>query len=75
MQRLHEADDVLMGITLSPAISHRVYELRGFRYIEDTMETKIKALPAAVMFRSTSVASDESLCLAALLDFDVMQIV
>jgi hypothetical protein len=68
------SDDLALEYTSKSVVVQRVYEIRQFR--EDKIfEAKITALVAALAFRSTSVESDEALCLAALLDLDVSQIV
>ena len=72
--RLKGSDDLALEYTLKGLVTHRVHEIRQFRK-DGILEWKVNALMAALAFRSTSVASDEALCLAALLDLDISQII
>jgi hypothetical protein len=70
---LHESTDPVLRWTLSPAISERVYEFRGFSRTNVPAWQKLNALRAALSTRTTSVETDEPLCLAALLGFNRAQ--
>ncbi|RAK96211.1 uncharacterized protein BO80DRAFT_438823 [Aspergillus ibericus CBS 121593] len=61
--------DIAVSMTVWPCIEIRYRSLRGFRRIKDQKEA-FAAIMAAMAFRSTSVAIDEALCLASLLDLD-----
>lgn len=61
-------DDPVLAFSLQSPISERVHEIRGFVHAETALGPKLNALRAALCFRSTSVETDEALCLAALLN-------
>ncbi|KIX09120.1 uncharacterized protein Z518_00198 [Rhinocladiella mackenziei CBS 650.93] len=65
---LHESQDSIVGLTLRTTIFDKAYEIRDFRKIEDAIGPKLTAIKAALSQRSTSVQTDEALCLAALLN-------
>lgn len=73
--RLNESEDLKLELLMKAPINLRVFEFRSFRHTNTTSQQKINALISAVAFRSTSVASDEAICLGALLDLDVLEIV
>jgi Heterokaryon incompatibility protein (HET) len=73
IQQLCASEDPVTNITLKP-LKERYHDLRGFRKLGDGIEQKILAIATALCDRTTSVASDEPLCLAVLLDLDVSEI-
>ncbi|KAF8252049.1 hypothetical protein K440DRAFT_666673 [Wilcoxina mikolae CBS 423.85] len=75
IRRLKHTNDISLELTLKPSIVRRIHEFRGFRQTRDGKERNITPLAAALTFRSTSVQTDEALCLAALLNLDVMKVV
>jgi hypothetical protein len=75
MKRLNVSEDLVMNCTLKSSLNARHQSLRGFRSASHSVEAKISTIIGAVKFRTTSVASDEALCLGALLGFDMSQIV
>lgn len=66
---------VQLEISVKPMIIHRIHEFRGFRKSGNDLHVKLLALVNALSFRSTSVATDEPLCLSALLRFDTTKII
>lgn len=75
LDSLNKSDNLAVQLSLKASINQRVLDFRRFRDSGNTIEQKIAALTRVCGFRSTSVASDEAICLGALLDLDVMQIV
>jgi len=63
---------------LEPSLKHtletRYSELRGFRLGNMSTASRLLAITRSLIFRSTSVASDEALCLTTLLDLDMARI-
>jgi len=74
MKVLSTTKDLVLDLTLSQSLHERYDSLRGFKISEGRLEKKLGAVASAVRFRSTSVASDEALCLAALLDLDMRRV-
>jgi hypothetical protein len=70
LNRLLNVQSTSLGVSLKSTIIQRIHEFRGFRKIENDISVRLFALANALKFRSTSVASDEPLCLSALLGFD-----
>ncbi|VUC20313.1 unnamed protein product [Clonostachys rosea] len=64
---------LLERISLGHALSDRVKVLRNFREQANQLD-RLSAAAAALAHRTTSVASDEALCLAVLLDLNVTEI-
>ncbi|GAW14587.1 hypothetical protein ANO14919_039900 [Xylariales sp. No.14919] len=60
-------------ITIIPALETRYFALREFQ-AHTAIETKLGAVASALGHRVTSVATDEPLCLAVLLDLDILKI-
>lgn len=72
ISRLNRKRDLALDVTLKPTINQRVYEFRGsFRRGQDGADRKLAALKHALTYRTTSVSTDEAICLAALLDLNV----
>ncbi|KAJ9236796.1 hypothetical protein DTO212C5_238 [Paecilomyces variotii] len=63
--------DITTSTTIWPSLAAKYDSLRGFRMISSDREEALPAVMTAVAFRSTSQASDETLCLAALLNLDM----
>ncbi|PYI07807.1 hypothetical protein BO78DRAFT_428660 [Aspergillus sclerotiicarbonarius CBS 121057] len=61
--------DITSSTTLWPCTEIKYRSLRGFRKIKAQKEA-FAGIMSAMAFRSTSVAVDEALCLASLLDLD-----
>lgn len=61
-------------LTLKTPIIMKVLDARGFRRDMDAI-LRIKTIMSSLKFRSTSVASDEALCLGVMLNLDVMEII
>lgn len=78
MDRFNSTDDVAMHISLKSSLNSSYRTLRIFKDLEQStgqsMKKKLDAVIDAMQFRTTSVATDEALCLAALLDFDMTPI-
>ncbi|KAF8241865.1 hypothetical protein K440DRAFT_641091 [Wilcoxina mikolae CBS 423.85] len=78
IDRLKNPYDLAVDISLRTLINQRVFEFRGFRGestpIANNIERKIEALAFTLSFRSTSVVSDETLCLATLFGLDIMEV-
>lgn len=73
----NRTDDISLELCIKPAILQRLHEFRGFKVAarqQDESET-VRALSNALRYRATSVATDEPLCLGALLGLDVGAIV
>jgi hypothetical protein len=73
--RVNNSNEQAMEHSLKAPIIQRVHEFRGFRQIENSLEPKISAISVALGFRSTSIETDEALCLAALLGLDMIQVI
>ncbi|KAJ9295337.1 hypothetical protein DTO271G3_6160 [Paecilomyces variotii] len=63
--------DITTSATIWPSLAAKYDSLRGFRMVSSDREEALPAVMTAVAFRSTSQASDETLCLAALLNLDM----
>jgi hypothetical protein len=70
VERLNTNKSLSLELSLKPTIIRRIYEFRGFRQMEKDIYVRLLAVANALKFRSTSVATDEPLCLSALLGFD-----
>lgn len=73
-ERLNSTDNFDLTITPRPPLNARYYSLRPFRKSAMSLQEKALAVFRGLKFRSTSVASDEALRLAALLDLNVGKI-
>ena len=73
--RIRNSQDWSFNYTLREALITQYDNLRGFRIQVLDQAERIKHLIHALAFRPTSVASDETLCLSALMDFDIMDII
>ena len=74
-ESLNSLDDSILEYSLlRDNIMQRMQDLRSFKNRDTTILHKITAAVFALAFRSTSVATDEALCLATLLDMDVMKV-
>lgn len=71
---LHQMTDQHPHWLLRRPIQERLVDFRGFRHSRTNIEAKLAPLIRALAFRLTSVASDEALCLTALLNLDVSEI-
>lgn len=73
LERLYGDPDLMVSFLLKPVIFQRFRDIRHFREHKHSFE-QIIALSHGLQSRSTSVASDEPLCLGAMLDLDVLKI-
>ncbi|KAF2023977.1 hypothetical protein EK21DRAFT_15229, partial [Setomelanomma holmii] len=73
--RICKSDDIIFISTLLGAVYERYMSIRGFRLSKPSFSDKLKAVIDTCMFRTTSVPADEALCLGALLDLDMAQII
>jgi hypothetical protein len=74
MERLNRTDDLVLNLTLKVNLNLRYTSLRGFWNSRLPLEDKLVALSNTLKYRSTSVVTDEALCLGSLLDLDVVKI-
>jgi hypothetical protein len=74
IQRLNNSQDLVLELTLKPQINERYHDLRRFKKPGMSLEQKLLAVASAIKVRTTSVAADEALCLTALLDLDMEDI-
>lgn len=72
---LQKTEDICLELCVKPIILQRLHEFRGFKVVAGEQDQMIIALSNALRFRATSVATDEPLCLGALLGLDVGVIV
>ena len=66
-----------LQLSLHDSIIERVQEFLGYRDLEvnqGSIQEKLLAMSHALAFRSTSVATDEALCLATLLGLNIQEI-
>ncbi|RHZ45307.1 uncharacterized protein CDV56_100151 [Aspergillus thermomutatus] len=70
-----ETRDVLLDLTLKNSLKIRYQSLRGFKQSDTDFSGEISSVISALRFRTTSVASDEALCIATLLNLDMGRIV
>jgi hypothetical protein len=68
---IYEENDVSYALTLQSSLAKQVLGTRGLRIPELSNALRIKSIMSSLKFRSTSVASDEALCLGAMLNLDV----
>jgi hypothetical protein len=73
IKRLLDEQDLVLDFTLKPLIMRRWHDIRWFQKEGDVV-TALTGLMQALQIRSTSVASDEALCLTTLLQLDVPKI-
>ncbi|KAI5917645.1 hypothetical protein F4810DRAFT_726824 [Camillea tinctor] len=73
MKKANEGKDVTETVTLLRPIRQRYHSLRDFRN-KEAMVDKLLSVASELSYRSTSVAEDEPLCLAVLLDLDASMI-
>lgn len=74
LHKFLQKKDYILDWTLKPIITQRYHELRGFRENQDSA-SRFTSLVHTLKVRSTSQVSDEAICLAALLDLDILQII
>ncbi|KAL3425709.1 het domain protein [Phlyctema vagabunda] len=74
ISRIQNCQDWSNNYTLRGPLMVQYDSLRGFRSQGSDKAERIKYLTNALAFRATSVASDETLCLSALMGFDVQDI-
>ncbi|KAI4265408.1 MAG: hypothetical protein L6R38_009446 [Xanthoria sp. 2 TBL-2021] len=74
MLRVRDSQDWSFNYTLRGPLMVQYQSLRGFRTQELGTAERIKYLMNALAFRATSVAADETVCLAALMGFNVQDI-
>lgn len=70
---LRDGQDPLLSFTLRALIEERMYEIRAVSQQKGTRQSKLIALTGALSNRSTSVLSDEAICLATLLKFSALE--
>ncbi|KAK8096059.1 hypothetical protein PG999_014081 [Apiospora kogelbergensis] len=70
IQELHATADDLTRFALEASMSAIYFDLRGFKS-HSSIEGKIGAIMSAFRTRTTSVSTDEPLCLSVLLGLDV----
>lgn len=75
MDQIMETEDIIVDAVFLPALLDRFKSLRGFFKGNQPQSSKLNAIARSTGFRSTSVATDEALCLAALLGLDMKKIV
>lgn len=66
--------DLALNLTLKSSLVSRFNSLRNMKSARNLKE-RLDAIIAALKFRATSVASDEALCLSALMGFSIQRIV
>jgi hypothetical protein len=71
---LYSGRDVVFELTLKNSIVKQVLGTRSLQVPQMDTVLRIKAIMSSLKFRSTSVPSDEALCLGAMLNLDVMRI-
>lgn len=64
---------IVMNAALLPCLDVLYFDLRGFRR-RTSWEEKLEVAASALATRTTSVSTDEALCIAVLLDLDVEEI-
>lgn len=64
---------IVMDAALLPSLDVLYFDLRGFRR-QTSWEEKLEVAASALATRTTSVSTDEALCIAVLLDLDVEDI-
>lgn len=64
---------IVMDTALLPSLNVLYFDLRGFRR-QTSWEEKLEVAASALATRTTSVSTDEALCIAVLLDLDVEEI-
>lgn len=74
MDQLMETEDLVVNAIFRPALLDQLKSLRGFFKGDQDETSKLNAIARSTGFRSTSVAADEALCLAALLGLDMKKI-
>lgn len=75
MDQIMETEDIVVDAVFLPALLDRFKSLRGFFKGDQPQSSKLNAIARSTGFRSTSVATDEALCLGALLGLDMKRIV
>ncbi|KAI6080599.1 hypothetical protein F4821DRAFT_251189 [Hypoxylon rubiginosum] len=74
MAEANKCTNLIESISLLDSVRARYESLRGFRQ-KQTSSERLGFIAAELGYRMTSVAADEALCLAVLLDLDVEKIV
>lgn len=75
LQRLHRQTNIVIRNTLQPSIDQHFSQIQPFRKSSMSELEKFIAVTRALRFRTTSVISDEPICLATLLGLDTLAIV
>ncbi|XDG09156.1 hypothetical protein ABKA04_008771 [Annulohypoxylon sp. FPYF3050] len=66
--------DIALKFTLGERLVNQYHSLRGFRQFDSTSEDFFLFIMQNMAFRSTSVATDEALCLSTLMGLDMDEI-
>lgn len=66
--------EIIFDLTLKKALSRKYWGIRNWKKRRAGTGEALRHIIAAVGLRATSVAEDEALCLATLLDFDVQEL-
>lgn len=74
IEHIQHSNDWPVVFALEGPLVIQYHSLRGFRHLKPERAEKIKFLGTALSLRTTSVAADETLCLSALMGFDVQEI-
>lgn len=74
IDRIQQSQDLSVCYTLQGPLIAQYNSLRGFRTQKQEKVEKIKFLATALSLRTTSVSSDEALCLSTLMGFNVQDI-
>lgn len=72
MQAFNGSQDLFAKHTLGPSIFELYHQLRDFRRGNISYPERLAAVISAVRLRSSTLAADEPLCLAALLNLDLI---
>lgn len=73
--RIYHDRDPVFDLTLKTSIIKSSLDIRSFQRQKMEVALRIKTIISSVKFRSTSVASDEALCLGVMLNLDVLRII
>lgn len=74
VEEFEASTELITDFTMARPLRERHHDIRGFRKLDIGIHDKLHAVAAALHDRTTSVASDEALCLAVLLNLDVSEI-
>lgn len=75
LERLKQESNIVIQTTLQQSIEQHFAQIREFRQSSMSETAKFVAVTKALRFRSTSVSSDEPICIATLLGLDTLPIV